>query len=120
LLRPGRFDRQMLVAPPDLAGREAILRVHTRGKPLAADVDLAQIARQTSGLTGAVLANVTNEAAIFAGRRQAQYISQFDFDNAIERVVAGLQQKKALTEKERRILAYHEGGHALIAPLIHG
>src|SRR5438105_3370018 len=86
LLRPGRFDRQMLVAPPDLAGREAILRVHTRGKPLAADVDLAQIARQTSGLTGAVLANVTNEAAIFAGRRQAQYISQFDFDNAIERV----------------------------------
>src|SRR5437879_516821 len=73
LLRPGRFDRQMLVAPPDLAGREAILRVHTRGKPLAADVDLAQIARQTSGLTGAVLANVTNEAAIFAGRDNQQY-----------------------------------------------
>ena len=120
LLRPGRFDRQMLVAPPDLAGREAILRVHTRGKPLAADVDLAHVARQTSGLTGAVLANVTNEAAIFAGRRQAQYISQSDFDNSIERVVAGLQQRKALTEKERRILAYHEGGHALIAHLMNG
>src|ERR671934_334612 len=100
LLRPGRFDRQMLVPPPDLAGREAILRVHTRGKPLAADVDLGLIARQTAGLTGADLANVTNEAAIFAGRRQAQYISQTDFDNSIERVVAGLQQRKALTEKE--------------------
>src|SRR5438105_7871617 len=86
LLRPGRFDRQMLVAPPDLAGREAILEVHTRGKPLADDVDLAQIARQTSGLTGAVLANVTNEAAIFAGRQELEHISQFDFDNAIERV----------------------------------
>src|SRR5438105_14793932 len=86
LLRPGRFDRQVLIDAPDLAGRAQLLGVHTRGKPLAADVDLAQIARQTSGLTGAVLANVTNEAAIFAGRRQAQYISQFDFDNAIERV----------------------------------
>src|SRR6266850_1838777 len=74
LLRPGRFDRQMLVSPPDLAGREAILHVHTRGKPLAADVDLEVIARQTSGLTGADLANVANEAAIFAGRRQLQYI----------------------------------------------
>src|SRR5438445_396595 len=118
LLRPGRFDRQMLVAPPDLAGREAILRVHTRGKPLAADVDLAQIARQTSGLTGADLANIANEAAIFAGRRQAQYIAHADFDGAIERVVAGLQQKKALTEKERRILAYHEAGHALMSHLM--
>ena len=68
LLRPGRFDRQMLVAPPDLAGREEILKVHTRGKPLAADVDLALIARQTAGLTGADLANLANEAAIFAGR----------------------------------------------------
>jgi len=118
LLRPGRFDRQMLVPPPDLAGREAILRVHARGKPLAADIDLNQVARQTSGLTGAELANICNEAAIFAGRRSDVYVTQHDFDNAIERVVAGLQQKKVLTDKERRILSYHEGGHALMAHLM--
>jgi cell division protease FtsH len=118
LLRPGRFDRQMLVAPPDLAGREAILRVHTRAKPLAADVDRPLIARQTAGLTGADLANIANEAAIFAGRREAQYLSMSDFDGAIDRVVAGLQQKKVLTEKERRILAYHEAGHALMSHLM--
>jgi cell division protease FtsH len=118
LLRPGRFDRQMLVGPPDLAGREAILEVHTRNKPLAEDVDLGVVARQTSGLTGADLANIANEAAIFAGRRQAQRISAVDFDAAIERVVAGLQQKKVLTEKERRILAYHEAGHALMSHLM--
>jgi cell division protease FtsH len=109
LLRPGRFDRQMLVPPPDLAGREAILRVHTRGKPLNLDdVDLGMVARQTSGLTGAELANVCNEAAIKAGRRGDAAIGQADFDWALERVVAGLQQRKVLTEKERRILAYHE------------
>jgi cell division protease FtsH len=118
LLRPGRFDRQMMVAPPDLAGRQAILGVHTRNKPLAADVDLGAIARHTAGLTGADLANIANEAAIFAGRRQAQYVSHGDFENAIDRIVAGLQQKKALTEKERRILAYHEGGHALLSYLM--
>ncbi|HEY4412834.1 MAG TPA: AAA family ATPase, partial [Gaiellaceae bacterium] len=118
LLRPGRFDRQMLVPPPDLSGREAILGVHTRSKPLAADVDLNQVARQTSGLTGAELANICNEAAIFAGRRGDQYVTQKDFDNAIERVVAGLQQKKVLTDKERRILSYHEGGHALMSHLM--
>jgi cell division protease FtsH len=119
LLRPGRFDRQMLVPPPDLAGREAILRVHTRGKPLNIDdVDLGQVARQTSGLTGAELANVCNEAAISAGRRGDVTIAQADFDWALERVVAGLQQRKMLTEKERRILAYHEGGHALMGHLM--
>ncbi len=118
LLRPGRFDRQMLVPPPDLAGREAILGVHTRGKPLGPDADLRTIARQTSGLTGAELANICNEAAIFAGRRAAQYVAQMDFDAALERVVAGLQQKKVLTEKERRILSYHEAGHALMAHLM--
>jgi cell division protease FtsH len=118
LLHPGRFDRQMLVSPPDLSGREAILVVHTRSKPLAADVDLNQVARQTSGLTGAELANICNEAAIFAGRRGEQYVTQKDFDNAIERVVAGLQQKKVLTDKERRILSYHEGGHALMSHLM--
>ena len=118
LLRPGRFDRQMLVAPPDLAGREQILRVHTRSKPLAGDVDLPQIARQTAGLTGADLANVANEAAIFAGRRQADSIIGKDFDNAIDRIVGGLQQRRVLTEKERRILAYHEAGHALMSYLM--
>jgi cell division protease FtsH len=118
LLRPGRFDRQMLVPPPDLKGRIAIFAVHTRGKPLAPDVDLAQIARQTSGLTGAELANICNEAAIFAGRRGDMYLNQTDFDTALERVVAGLQQKKVLTEKERRILSYHEAGHALMAHLM--
>jgi cell division protease FtsH len=119
LLRPGRFDRQMLVPPPDLSGREAILRVHTRNKPLSlTDVDLSQVARQTSGLTGAELANVCNEAAIKAGRRGGSAITQSDFDWALERVVAGLQQRKMLTEKERRILAYHEGGHALMGHLM--
>jgi cell division protease FtsH len=118
LLRPGRFDRQMLVSPPDLAGREAVLRVHTRGKPLAADVDLQQIARQTAGLTGADLANICNEAAIFAGRIDLQYIRQNEFDAAVERVVAGLQQRRVVSEKEKRILAYHEGGHALMAYLM--
>ena len=119
LLRPGRFDRQLLVPPPDLAGREAILRVHTRGKPLNIDdVDLPTVARQTSGLTGAELANICNEAAISAGRRSDLTINQSDFDWALERVVAGLQQRKVLTEKERRILAYHEGGHALMSHLM--
>src|ERR687896_2120069 len=118
LLRPGRFDRQILVAPPDLAGREAILKVHTRGKPLASDVDLEVIARQTAGLTGADLANICNEAAIFAGREDRNEITHEDFDNAMERVVAGLQTHKVVTEKEKRILAYHEAGHALIAHLM--
>src|SRR5262245_34786801 len=120
LLRPGRFDRQMLVPPPDLAGREAILRVHTRSKPLAAATSLSTVARQTAGLTGAELANICNEAAIAAGRRGDSVIEPVDFDGALERVVAGLQQKKVLTEKERRILAYHEGGHALMAHLMGG
>src|SRR5919197_3998039 len=118
LLRPGRFDRQMLVAPPDLAGREEILRVHTRGKPLDSDVDLPQIARQTAGLTGADLANICNEAAIFAGRQHLRHIRHVDFENAMERVVAGLQQRRVVTEKEKRILAYHEGGHALMSHLM--
>ena len=118
LLRPGRFDRQMLVSPPDLQGREAILGVHTRGKPLASNVDLKVVAKQTSGLTGAELANICNEAAIFAGRRDDHVVTQMDFDSALERVVAGLQQRKVLTEKERRILSYHEGGHALMAHLM--
>jgi len=118
LLRPGRFDRQMLVAPPDLAGREQILEVHTRGKPLAPDIDLSVIARQTAGLTGADLANIANEAAIFAGRRNLDRIGQAEFEAAMERVVAGLQQRRVVSEKEKRILAYHEGGHALMSHLM--
>src|SRR5205085_467897 len=120
LLRPGRFDRQMLVAPPDLAGREQILTVHTRGKPLAPDVDISVIARQTAGLTGADLANIANEAAIFAGRRNLDRIGQAEFEAAMERVVAGLQQRRVVSEKEKRILAYHEGGHALMSHLMGG
>ncbi len=118
LLRPGRFDRQILVGAPDFAGREAILRVHTRTKPLAEGVDLEAIARQTSGLTGADLANICNEAAIAAGRRGADRLEQADFDTALERVIAGLQTRKVVTDKEKRILAYHEGGHALMSHLV--
>ncbi len=118
LLRPGRFDRQVLVGAPDLNGREAILRVHTRGKPLATDVDLAMIARQTAGLTGADLANICNEAAIFAGRQELNAIGMEQFEAAMERVLAGLQQRRVVTEKEKRILAYHEAGHALLAHLM--
>jgi cell division protease FtsH len=118
LLRPGRFDRQLLVAPPDLAGREKILQVHTRGKPLAEDVDLRSVARQTAGLAGADLANICNEAAIFAGRRNLVRIGQAEFEAAMERVVAGLQQRRVVSEKEKRILAYHEGGHALMSYLM--
>jgi cell division protease FtsH len=118
LLRPGRFDRQIVVSPPDLAGREEILRVHTRGKPLAPDVDLGQVARQTAGLTGADLANIANEAAIFAGRAKQALIHQSDFDAAFERVVAGMQQRKTMTEKEKRVVAYHEAGHALVSHLV--
>src|SRR5207237_598753 len=118
LLRPGRFGRQVLVGAPDLRGRESILRVHTREKPLASDVDLDLVARQTAGLTGADLANIANEAAIFAGRKERQYIHQADFDGSMERVVAGLQKRRVVTEKEKRILAYHEAGHAVMSHLV--
>jgi cell division protease FtsH len=120
LLRPGRFDRQVNVSPPDVAGREAILRVHTRSKPLASDVDLAVLARRTAGLTGAELANIANEAAIFAGRRNEQHVYMTDFEGAMERVLTGLQKRRLVTEKEKRILAYHEAGHALMAHLMGG
>ena len=115
LLRPGRFDRQVLVGPPDLSGRESILRVHTRSKPLAQDVDLSRIAKQTSGLTGADLANLCNEAAILAARHGVTKIRMQEFDAAMERVVAGLQTRRVVTDKEKRILAYHEAGHALMS-----
>jgi cell division protease FtsH len=118
LLRPGRFDRQVLVSAPDVAGREAILGVHTRDKPLSPDVDLEVIARQTAGLTGADLANLCNEAAIFAGRAGSEYLRQADFDAAMDRIVGGLQQRRVVSDKEKRILAFHEAGHAVMSHLV--
>jgi cell division protease FtsH len=120
LLRPGRFDRQILIQQPDLKGRIAILEVHMRGKPLSEDVDVEAIARQTAGLTGADLSNLCNEAAIAAGRQDRKTITQPDFDYAMDRIVGGLQQRRVMTEKEKRILAYHEGGHALMSHLMGG
>jgi cell division protease FtsH len=117
LLRPGRFDRQIYVAPPDVHARADILRVHCRGKPVG-DVDLELVARQTAGLTGADLANICNEAAIFAARRGAESIVALDFDQALERVIAGTQSRRALNDHEKRVVAYHEAGHALCAELL--
>src|SRR6478672_13581692 len=113
LLRPGRFDRQVLVAPPDRDGREAILRSHGRDKTLSDKVDLVDVARKTTGLTGAQLANALNEAAIIAGRAGRMSIAREDLDEALLRQSVGSQQSRRLTEEERRIVAYHEAGHAL-------
>jgi cell division protease FtsH len=118
LLRPGRFDRQVFVSPPDVKGRERILRVHTENKPLLEDVDLNIVAQQTSGLTGADLANICNEAAIFCARRQGHALSRHDFDNAIERVIAGVESSTTLNDHERRVVAFHEAGHALCRELL--
>jgi cell division protease FtsH len=117
LLRPGRFDRQVLVGAPDLRGREQILRVHTRTKPVQ-EVDLEMVARRTVGLTGADLANLCNEAAIYAGRESRDCIKQADFDGALERVVAGLQTRRVITPSEKQVIAYHEAGHALVSELL--
>lgn len=116
LLRPGRFDRRVVLDRPDMRGREAILKVHTRGKPLADDVDLAALAKATPGFVGADLANLVNEAAILAARRNKRAIGMAEFKEAIERVIAGPERKsRLLSEEERRIIAYHEAGHALVA-----
>ncbi|SDL78943.1 ATP-dependent zinc metalloprotease FtsH [Tessaracoccus oleiagri] len=121
LLRPGRFDRQISVEAPDAAGREHILRVHAKGKPLASTVDLASIARRTPGFSGADLANVLNEAALLAAREGKDIIGQRELDEAIDRVIAGPQKKtRLMNEKERLITAYHEGGHALVAAAMPG
>jgi cell division protease FtsH len=117
LLRPGRFDRQVFVVPPDVRGREGVLAVHTRDKPMQ-DVDLGLVAQQTSGLTGADLANICNEAAIFATRRGAKKITMVDFDSALERVVAGVQSRRVLNAHEKRVVAFHEAGHALCGELL--
>jgi len=121
LLRPGRFDRQISVDAPDLAGREKILQVHSRGKPMAPDVDLRSVARRTPGFTGADLANVLNEAALLTARQDAKQIDNLALDEAIDRVIAGPQKRtRLMNEKEKLITAYHEGGHALVAAALPG
>jgi cell division protease FtsH len=118
LLRPGRFDRQVLVSPPDRDGREAILRAHAKGKPLGPDLDLTDVARKTTGMTGAQLANALNEAAIIAGRAERRAMAREDLDEALLRQSVGSQQARRLSPKERRIVAYHEAGHALCRRLL--
>jgi cell division protease FtsH len=117
LLRPGRFDRQVFVAPPDVTGRVGVLEVHTRNKPMQG-VDLSLVAQQTSGLTGADLANICNEAAIFAARRDARTLTMGDFESALERVIAGVQSRRVLNDHEKRVVAFHEAGHALCGELL--
>ncbi|HEV7205785.1 MAG TPA: ATP-dependent zinc metalloprotease FtsH [Jatrophihabitans sp.] len=116
LLRPGRFDRQIAVGPPDVIGREAVLKVHAKGKPFAADVDLSVIARRTPGFTGADLANVINEAALLTARNSGRLITGAALEESIDRVIAGPERKtRAMSDKEKRVTAYHEAGHALTA-----
>jgi cell division protease FtsH len=116
LLRPGRFDRQVVVDKPDLAGRDAILQIHSRGVKLAEEVDLKTIAARTPGMVGADLANIVNEAALLAARRGKKAVGMDELDEAIDRVIAGLEKKKRLiSPKEKQIVAYHEAGHAVVA-----
>ncbi|MCC6957921.1 MAG: ATP-dependent zinc metalloprotease FtsH [Anaerolineales bacterium] len=115
LLRPGRFDRRVVLDRPDMRGREAILKVHTKGKPLATDVNLGVLARSTPGFVGADLENLVNEAAILSARRNKKLIGQSEMEEAIERVIAGPERKSRLiSEEEKRIVAYHEAGHAVV------
>ncbi len=121
LLRPGRFDRQVLVDKPDFEGRVKILKVHVKQIKMAPDVDLDEIARLTAGLAGADLANIVNEAALLAGRKNKEHVEQEDFREAVERAIAGLEKKsRRIAPKEKRIVAYHESGHALIAETTKG
>jgi len=116
LLRPGRFDRKVVLDIPDVRGREAILKVHAKGKPLERDVSLEVVAKSTPGFSGADLANLVNEAAILAARRDRETISQVEFEEAVDRVIAGPERKsRLLSEHERKMTAYHEGGHAVVA-----
>jgi len=119
LLRPGRFDRQIVVDVPDITGRKEILQVHIKGKPLANDVDLGVLARRSPGFTGADLANMVNEAALLAARHNKKVINMDELEDAIERVVAGPEKKsKVISEKEKRLVSYHESGHALVSTLL--
>ena len=120
LLRPGRFDRQVLVDKPDVKGREDVLRIHARHVTLAPNVDLRVVAARTAGFAGADLANLVNEAALLAARHDKTAVGPGDFDEAIDRLIAGLEKKRVMSPKEREIVAYHEAGHALVATSIAG
>ncbi|TML23628.1 MAG: ATP-dependent zinc metalloprotease FtsH [Actinobacteria bacterium] len=120
LLRPGRFDRRVAVQPPDRSGREAILKVHARGVPLGPDVDLGRIAATTPGMVGADLANLVNEAALLAARRQRDVVTEADFTDALERIVLGAERQVMMSPEDRRRTAYHEGGHAIVGMLTDG
>src|SRR5262245_47660325 len=120
LLRPGRFDRQVLVDKPDVKGREAILRIHVKGVKIAEDVDLKIVAARTAGFAGADLANLVNEAALLAARADKTSVGMKDFESAIDRLIAGLEKKRVMSAKEREIVAYHESGHAIVASSLPG
>ena len=120
LLRPGRFDRRVTVQPPDRAGREAILRVHARGVPLGPDVDLARIAATTPGMVGADLANLVNEAALTAARREHDVVEEADFTDSLERIILGAERQVVMSDEDRRRTAYHESGHAIVGMLTRG
>jgi cell division protease FtsH len=120
LLRPGRFDRRVAVQPPDRTGREQILRVHTRGVPLAPEVDLGRIAASTPGMVGADLANLVNEAALLAARRDHEKVEESDFTDALERIVLGAERQIMIGPEDRRRTAYHEAGHAIVGMLTDG
>jgi len=118
LLRPGRFDRQVLVDKPDVKGREAILRIHARNVKVAPEVDLRVVAARTAGFAGADLANLVNEAALLAAREDKTTVDTRDFESAIDRLIAGLEKKRVMSTKEREIVAYHESGHAIVATVL--
>ncbi|MCL6436905.1 MAG: AAA family ATPase, partial [Leptolyngbyaceae cyanobacterium HOT.MB2.61] len=118
LLRPGRFDRQVMVDPPDMKGRLEVLKVHARNKKLAQEVSLEAIARRTPGFTGADLANLLNEAAILTARRRKEAITMLEIDDAVDRVVAGMEGTPLVDSKSKRLIAYHEIGHAIIGTLV--
>ncbi len=120
LLRPGRFDRRVVVQPPDRVGREAILRVHTRSVPLAPEIDLGQIASTTPGMVGADLANLVNEAALLAAKRSHSHVTHEDFTDALERIVLGAARSVMISDEDRRRTAYHEAGHAIVGMLTPG
>jgi cell division protease FtsH len=120
LLRPGRFDRQVLVDKPDVRGREDILRIHIKTVKIAANVDVKIVAQRTAGFAGADLANLVNEAALLAARKDKPAVEMKDFDDAIDRIIAGLEKKRVMSDKERRIVAYHESGHAIVASILPG
>jgi cell division protease FtsH len=120
LLRPGRFDRQVLVDKPDVRGREDILRIHVKTVKISDNVNLKVVAARTAGFAGADLANLVNEAALLAARKDKASVEMKDFDEAIDRIIAGLEKKRVMSDKERRIVAYHESGHAIVASILPG